>query len=69
MDKLITRREVEELTGITRSTIYRLMATPASRFPLALRIGRSVRWSREEILEFVRTRERWTSQTGRRDAA
>ena len=68
MDKLITRREVEELTGITRSTIYREMH--AGRFPLAVRIGRrSVRWNAAEIVDWVKSRQRWTNETGRSAAA
>ena len=68
MDKLITRREVEELTGITRSTIYREMAS--GRFPLALRIGRrSVRWRSGEIVAWMEARERWAGEGGRRDTA
>ena len=46
--KLLTRQQIEEITGLTRSTIYRLMRS--GQFPEPIRIGpRAVRWPQSEI--------------------
>lgn len=56
-DRLITRQEVEKMTGLSRSTIYRLMAR--NEFPKQVRIApRAVRWSLREILAYVKSRLR-----------
>ena len=47
-DRLLRRREVETITGLSRSTIYRLMQE--SDFPRPVRIGPgAVRWKVSDI--------------------
>ena len=42
-DRLLRRREVEEITGLSRSSIYRLMAD--GEFPRPVKVGSAaVRW-------------------------
>ena len=54
---LIRRKEVEELTGLSRSTIYAWMRQ--GRFPQSVRVGpHCVRWYLDEVLDFIRTRPR-----------
>ena len=52
MDRWITRKQVEALTLLSRSTIYRLMR--AGRFPLPKKVSdRAVRWSESEVREWM----------------
>jgi len=47
-DRLLRRPEVEARTGLSRSTLYRLMRT--GEFPEPLKIGpRAVRWVAGEV--------------------
>ena len=47
-DKLLRRRQVEEITGMRRSSIYRLMQT--GDFPPPVRVGpAAVRWRESDI--------------------
>ncbi|WP_376873327.1 helix-turn-helix transcriptional regulator [Albirhodobacter sp. R86504] len=47
-NRMIRRREVEHLTGLSRSAIYAAMK--ANTFPPALKIGlRSVAWRASEV--------------------
>ena len=63
--KLLTRQQIEEITGLTRSTIYRLMRS--GQFPEPIRIGpRAVRWPQSEIESWIADRPR---ATGDRPAA
>lgn len=56
-DILLTRQQVEERTGLARSSIYRLMRT--GRFPEPRRIGdRAVRWSSQELEAWLSGRPR-----------
>ena len=56
-DRLLTRAEVEQITGLKRSAIYRLMEIGA--FPRPYRVGsRAVRWSQREVLAWVGSRPR-----------
>ena len=56
-NRLLTRREVEAMTGLSRSTLYALMSR--GTFPRPLRVGgRAVRWSLAEI-------ERWIANLPR----
>jgi len=48
---LITIKEVRELTKLGRSTLYRMMADRS--FPEPTKIGRSVRWPRAVIVEWI----------------
>ena len=51
-DRLLRREDVEELTGISRSALYRMMR--AGEFPEPIRIGpRAVRWRQSELREFL----------------
>ena len=56
---ILKRREVEALTGLSRSSIYRLAA--ASQFPKPIPLGpRAVGWRADEIVNWIeqRTAER-----------
>lgn len=48
-ERLLRLREVENMTGMTRSTIYRKM--PLGRFPRPYRLGEGggVRWKKTEV--------------------
>lgn len=53
--RYIRRPEVEALTGISRSTIYRLM--DANEFPRPIRLTRkAVGWKEADILEWLASR-------------
>ena len=63
--RLLTRQQIEEITGLTRSTIYRLMRS--GQFPEPIRIGpRAIRWPQSEIESWIADRPR---ATGDRPAA
>ena len=54
-DRLLRRREVEEITGMGHSSIYRLMK--AGAFPRSVRIGSTaVRWRSSDITRWVESR-------------
>lgn len=54
-DRLITRREVEHLTGLSRSTIYERLRD--GHFPASVSVGpRSVRWRLSEVRHWIETR-------------
>ncbi len=54
-DRLLRRRQVEEITGLARSTIYRLMEQGA--FPRPVRVGPSaVRWRESDITQWMASR-------------
>ena len=56
-DRFLTRPEVEKRTGLSRSTIYHLMAM--GQFPRPYRVGlRGVRWSLREVDEWAASRPR-----------
>lgn len=53
--KLLRRRQVEAITGLCRSSIYRLMKI--GRFPRPVSIGpRAVRWRLSDVTEWVESR-------------
>ena len=59
--KLLARPAVEEMTGLTRSSIYRLMRK--GHFPEPKRIGeRAVRWELDELTAWIENRPRATGQ-------
>ena len=61
-ERLLRRQEVEVKTGLTRSTIYRLMR--AGEFPEPLKLGpRAVRWRATEIESWIAERPRATGET------
>ena len=54
---LIRRKEVEALTGLSRSTIYAWMRQ--GRFPQSVQVGpHTVRWRLDDVLHFINTRPR-----------
>lgn len=54
-DSLLRRREVEKITGLSRSTIYRLMQE--SDFPRPVKVGPSaVRWKLSHIMAWIESR-------------
>ena len=59
-DKLLRRREVEELVGLSRASIYRWMRN--GEFPLPVRTGSmSVRWKESDITAWIQSRPPATS--------
>ena len=53
--RLIRLPEVLRLTGLGRSTIYRMMAE--NKFPQSVRLGpRSVAWREREVLDWIDSR-------------
>lgn len=57
IDKHIRRPEVEEMTGLSRSTIYAMMES--GDFPRPVKIGkRAVAWPESEIKEWLSGRSR-----------
>ncbi len=54
-DRLIRRPEVQRLTGLSRSSLYEMIA--AGKFPAPVRIGeRAVAWRESEIREWIEAR-------------
>ena len=61
-DVLLTRREVERRTGLSRSTIYRKMSD--GTFPVPLKVSeRAVRWRESDIRAYVDSRPRSYGET------
>lgn len=57
MQKVLRRPEVESLTGLSRSSIYELIA--AGKFPKPIDLtgtGRSVGWLESEVSEYLERR-------------
>ena len=59
MDRLLTIRDVEQLTGFKKSSVYSFIE--AGDFPKPIKIGRSSRWPSSEISDWVQE----TIQRGR----
>ena len=54
-DRLLRRREVERITGMSRSSIYRLMQE--GEFPRPVRVGpAAVRWKSSDITAWIESR-------------
>ena len=54
-DRLLRRRDVEDITGLSRSSIYRLMRK--GEFPLPVKVGPSaVRWKESDITVWLESR-------------
>jgi len=49
----LTDLQVADLIGISRRKVHDLAATDKS-FPASIRIGRSRRWIREEVIDWLR---------------
>ena len=61
-DVLLTRREVERRTGLSRSTLYRKMRDGS--FPVPLTVSeRVVRWRDRDIRAYVDSRPRSYGET------
>lgn len=61
--QLLTRAQVEQITGLSCSSVYRAMRE--ADFPEPLRIGaRSVRWRADEIAAWIDRRPRATGVVG-----
>ena len=55
--RLVNRRQVQHVCGLSHSLLDRLMRS--GYFPVPLKIGpKTVRWRLDEILEWVESRER-----------
>lgn len=55
MSRYIRRNEVESLTGLSRSTIYRLMS--AGEFPRPIKLTRkAVAWAEADIADWLASR-------------
>ena len=62
-DRLLRRREVEELTGLSRASIYRLMRS--GRIPLPVRVSATaVRWKASDITAWIQSRPVATNELG-----
>ena len=54
-DRLLRRRQVEEITSMSRSSIYRLMQE--GEFPRPVKVGSAaVRWRSSDITEWLESR-------------
>ena len=49
MKTMLTAKEVAQITGLAYSTVRRLAITPGASFPPSVKIGRSRRWSLEQL--------------------
>lgn len=62
-ERLLRHRQVEEITGMSRTSIYKMMQD--GTFPRAVRIGPSaVRWRASDIAAWVDSRPVVTSDIG-----
>ena len=62
-DRLLRRRQVEEITGMARSSIYRLMQD--GDFPSPVRVGpAAVRWRESDITSWLESRPLARSPSG-----
>ena len=62
-EKLMRRRDVEELTGLSRASIYRLIAE--GEFPRPVRVSATaVRWRASDIAVWIQSRPVATSEIG-----
>lgn len=59
-DRILRRPEVETRTGLSRSTLYAMMAE--GTFPKPVRLGkRAVGWTESAIVRWVESRETGTA--------
>ena len=66
-DRFLRRTEVEAITALSRSSLYRLMR--AGLFPEPIKIGpKAVRWKSSEIAAYVESRPRATGDGARASA-
>ena len=50
---LLTRQQVERITGLGRNTIYDRMSR--GQFPRPRRVGRAVRWCSDDLRQWIET--------------
>lgn len=56
-ERMLRRRSVERMTGLSKSTLYRLIKQGS--FPPPLRLTtKAVRWRRDEVHEWLQDRPR-----------
>ena len=65
LEKLLLRPdEVADMLGVSRSQLYKLHSS--GRFPLPVRLGRSTRWRKRELIEWTDagcpSRAQWEAQ-------
>ena len=61
--RLLRRQEMEELTGLSRASIYKLMRS--GRFPLPVRVSAAAfRWRVSDIAAWIQSRPVATSEIG-----
>ena len=62
-DRLLRRRQVEDMTGMSRASIYRLMHK--GEFPRPVKVGSTaVRWKESDIAAWIESRPVATSELG-----
>ena len=62
-EKLLRRRDVEELTGLSRASVYRLISE--GEFPRPVRVSATgVRWKASDIAAWIKSRPQSTSEIG-----
>ena len=67
-DRLLRRRHVEEITGMSRSSIYRLMQD--GEFPRPVKVGpAAVRWRASDLTAWLESRPVATGDFGPPKAA
>lgn len=55
--QLLRLKQVKELTGLSRSSIYAAMRRPEGQFPRQIRItSKTVGWLADEVNDFVMSR-------------
>ena len=55
--RIFRRPHIEELTGLSRSSIYAYISE--GRFPKPVKLGkRAVGWREDEVLDWIASRER-----------
>ena len=65
--RLLRREDVEQVTGLRRSSLYERVA--GGSFPAPVKIGkRAVRWRYGDILEWIENLETAESETARLEA-
>lgn len=65
-DQLLTRQQVEKISGLSRSSLYRMMRTQPPEFPTPIKISRrSVRWRLSEVSAWLDSRPRATGNIPR----
>ena len=52
MEQLLTIKEVVKIVGFKKSTIYKFIKE--NKFPLPLKFGKSSRWAKSEIDEWMK---------------